>query len=333
MTPADPRDPLAILPAITTELGKVFIGQERLIELVLAALLARGHLLVEGVPGLGKTLLVKALGRVLGLTTGRIQFTPDLMPADITGSHVFDLATREFVFRPGPVFTNYLLADEFNRAPAKTHAALLEVMQECQVTLDGNRYPLTPPFLVLATQNPIESEGTYHLPEAQLDRFLFKVVLAYPTAEEERDILDLHRDGRSPDHRLADLTTLLDAPRLLALQDHAERVAVHETILDYITAIIRLTREWPGVTLGASPRAGIALLQGARGLAMIRGRGFVIPDDVADIARPVLRHRLILSPEAEVDGRTADGIVGDILVRAPVPRGQEALPVADRTRG
>jgi MoxR-like ATPase len=302
-------------------LGSLFVGQEALVEGVLTAVVANGHVLVESVPGLGKTLLVKAVGRVLGLEANRIQFTPDLMPSDITGSHVFDLAERRFVFHPGPVFTQFLLADELNRSPAKTHAALLEVMAERQVTADGKRYPLAKPFLVLATQNPLENEGTYALPEAQLDRFLFKLPMDYPTQAEEERILSLHLGGASPERSLEVLAPITNAEGVQRLQAIAERLTVDPSIIAYITAIVRRTRGFPGLQVGASPRAGLAMLAAGRALALLRGRGYVVPDDIADVALPALRHRVILSPEAEVEGRTADAIVREILQAVEVPRG------------
>jgi MoxR-like ATPase len=311
----------ARLAAVRERLGAIFVGQEALVEGVLGAVLAGGHVLVESVPGLGKTLLVKAVARVLGLGSSRIQFTPDLMPSDITGSHVFDLAERRFVFRPGPVFARYVLADELNRAPAKTHAALLEAMQERQVTLDGQRYPIEPPFLVVATQNPIESEGTYALPEAALDRFLIKLAIAYPDAEEERRIYGLHLAGASPDRAIADLEPACDATGVLAMQAAVATVLVDPAVVDYALRIVRRTRGYPGLHLGASPRAGVAILGFARALAAMRGRTFVVPDDIADAALPCLRHRVALAPEAEVEGRDADDLLRELLKSEPVPRG------------
>ena len=309
------------LERLRASLGTLFVGQRELVDGVLAAVVANGHVLVESLPGLGKTLLVKALARLLGLNANRIQFTPDLMPSDITGSHVFDLAERRFVFHQGPVFTQFLLADEFNRAPAKTHAALLEVMQERHVTLDGRRHSLELPFLVMATANPIENEGTYALPEAQLDRFLFKLVLEYPGEVEEERILSLHLAGTSPEQLLATLEPVTNAEGVLALQAMAARVSVEASIVRYITALVRKTRSWPGLHLGASPRAGVSMLAAARAIALLRGRTFVVPDDVSEVAMAALRHRVILSPEAEVEGRTADAILAEIIKSVEVPRG------------
>ncbi len=311
----------ATLTSIRAGLSRLFVGQSELVDGALIAVVGGGHVLVESLPGLGKTLLVKALGILLGLRTNRIQFTPDLMPSDITGSHVFDLAERRFIFHHGPVFCQFLLGDELNRAPAKTHAALLEVMQERQVTLDGKRYPVDAPFLVMATANPIENEGTYALPEAALDRFLVKLVLSYPGEDEERRILALHLHGGSPDQALAELRPVTDANGVIELQRLAASLTVSDDLIAYIAAIVRKTRSWPGLHLGASPRAGVALLSAARARALLHGRAFVIPDDVAELALPALRHRVILNPEAEVEGRTADAILEEVVKSVQVPRG------------
>ena len=289
---------------------------------MLRAVLAGGHVLVESVPGLGKTLLVKAVGKILGLNTNRIQFTPDLMPADITGSHVFDLAERKFVFHRGPIFTQFLLADEINRAPAKTHAALLEVMQERQVTLDGRHHALSPPFLVMATQNPIENEGTYALPEAQLDRFLFKLEMSYPGEMDEQRILGLHLSGSSPERILSEeVQTVLNTEDVIGLQQIASRLTVDHSIVVYITSIVRRTRGYPGLFMGASPRAGIAMLAAGRAAALTYGRSYVTPDDIAEVALAALRHRVILSPEAEVEGKHVDGVLKELIKSVEVPRG------------
>lgn len=321
-TPDELSQASGLLSACRAELGKLFVGQQALVDGVLNAVVASGHVLVESVPGLGKTLLVKAIARILGLATNRIQFTPDLMPADITGSHVFDLAERKFVFHQGPVFCQFLLADELNRAPAKTHAALLEVMQERQVTLDGRHYAMKPPFLVMATQNPIENEGTYALPEAQLDRFLFKLVMDYPGETDEQRILALHLAGSSPERILAEqVAPVTNAEGVLALQSFAARLTVDASIVTYITSVVRRTRGYPGLFLGASPRAGIAMLAAGRAAALSAGRTFVTPDDIAEVAIPALRHRVILSPEAEVEGKKVDGILGELLKSIEVPRG------------
>ena len=312
---------VALIDTIKERLGTIFVGQADLVESMLTAILANGHVMVESLPGLGKTLLVKSMSQLLGLDDNRIQFTPDLMPSDITGSHVFDMAEKKFNFHKGPVFTSFLLADELNRSPAKTHAALLEVMAEQQVTVDGNRYSVPRPFLVMATQNPIENEGTYVLPEAQLDRFLFKLVMTYPDQGEEENILRLHLFGKSPMKDVEQLTAVTDANGVIELQKLAGGLTVDDSIIAYITNIVRRTRGFPGLYLGASPRAGLAMLAAARATALIRGRNFVIPDDVADVALPALRHRVLLSPEAEVEGRQADQIIKEILKAVEVPRG------------
>lgn len=309
------------IETLMAEAGKVYVGQEDFVKLTLVALFAGGHVLIESVPGLGKTLLVRILGEALGCSFGRVQFTADLMPSDITGQPVFDQRTQDFRFRRGPVFTQILLADEINRSPAKTHAALLEIMQESRVTVDGTTYPIEPPFLVLATQNPIESEGTYSLPEAQLDRFLFKLVVNYPKVEEEHAILKLHSARSNLEKQIADkIHVVLNPERILQIQDTCRQVSADDKILHYITAIVRKTREWPAFFMGASPRAGIALLSGARVLAAFSGRSYVTPDDVSELVLPALRHRVILSPEAEVEGDTTDHSLKALLKTIEVPR-------------
>ena len=302
------------------EVNKVFVGQQTLVRGVLASLLAEGHVLIESVPGLGKTLLVRVLGQVLGCSFNRIQFTPDLMPSDVTGSPIYDERINDFRFRPGPVFTQILLADEINRAPAKTHSALLEIMQENRVTIDGVSYPIEPPFLVMATQNPIESEGTYNLPEAQLDRFLFKLVVAYPSASEETDILKLHTRGFGIDRGIADRLSVVTSPaEVRAMQRRAERVLVDDHVLGYIATLVRKTRQWPTFSLGASPRAGVAILRGARAVAAMEGREYILPDDVQDVLLPALRHRVLLTPEAEVEGQSADELLTALIRSVEVP--------------
>ena len=306
---------------VMAEVNKVYVGQDSLVRGVMAALLADGHVLIESVPGLGKTLLVRALGRVLGCDFNRIQFTPDLMPSDVTGSPVYDERTHDFRFRPGPVFTQLLLADEINRAPAKTHSALLEIMQEYRVTVDGTAHPITRPFLVLATQNPIESEGTYNLPEAQLDRFLFKLVAGYPDSAEETRILRLHTLGSSPEKLLADdLVTVTSQAEVLEVQRLCGMVMVDDRVLNYISTLVRKTRDWPTFSLGASPRAGVAILRGARAVAALEGRDFAVPDDVQEVAPWALRHRVMLTPEAEVEGQSADDLLADLIRSVEVPR-------------
>lgn len=303
------------------EIAKIYVGQDEFVLGTLVALLSGGHVLIESVPGLGKTLLVRVLGRVLGCKFNRIQFTPDLMPSDITGQPIFDMRDQEFRFRPGPVFTQILLADEINRSPAKTHAALLEIMQELRVTIDGQVHELERPFLVMATQNPIESEGTYNLPEAQLDRFMFKVIIDYPKEFEEADILRLHRDNADLTGKLEDsLQQVTDPEEIQKAYDICSKITVDDKVIDYINRIVRKTREWPHLFLGASPRAGIGLLKGSRTLAACSGRDYVTPDDVSDLVLPALRHRVILSPEAEVEGRHTDEVLTEMLRTIEVPR-------------
>ena len=305
---------------ITDEVGKIFVGQDELVLGTLVALFSNGHVLIESVPGLGKTLFVRTLGQVLGCQFGRIQFTADLMPSDITGAPIFDMKTQEFRFRPGPVFTQLLLADEINRSPAKTHAALLEIMQERRVTIERTSHKLARPFLVMATQNPIEAEGTYNLPEAQLDRFMLKLVVNYPSAEEEARILALHSVQVDLDNRLADLATVTSPEEIVATTEQMGEVLVDPKLIDYVNALVRQTRQWPQFYLGASPRAGLALMQGARTLAAFRGRDYAVPDDVVELALPALRHRVILSPEAEVEGHGVDELLTDLIRSVEVPR-------------
>lgn len=306
---------------ITQEVAKIYVAQEELVLGTLVALFSSGHVLIESVPGLGKTLFVRTLGRVLGCRFGRIQFTADLMPSDITGAPIFDMKLQEFRFRPGPVFAQLLLADEINRSPAKTHAALLEIMQEYRVTIDGVSHPLERPFLVLATQNPLESEGTYNLPEAQIDRFMFKLVADYPLEEEEANILKLHGGQQDINRRLEEEVDVVTSPEEI-MRITRENAAVHfdERLVDYVNKLVRRTRKWPQFHLGASPRAGIALLQGARTLAAFYGRDYAVPDDVAQIILPALRHRVILTAEAEVEGHKVDDLLADLVRSVEVPR-------------
>jgi MoxR-like ATPase len=305
---------------VVGEIEKVFVGQDELVRGVLTALLADGHVLIESVPGMGKTLLVRALGQVLGCAFSRIQFTPDLMPSDVTGSPIYDERIHDFRFRPGPVFTQILLADEINRAPAKTHSALLEIMQEARVTIDGVVHLIERPFLVLATQNPIESEGTYNLPEAQLDRFLFKLVASYPSLEEETEILRLHTREGGPDAALAvGLARITGPEEVQAMQRLSAEVLVDDHVLGYIAALVRETRQWPTFSLGASPRAGVAILRGTRAVAALEGRDFAVPDDVQEVILPALRHRVGLTPEAEVEGRGPDELLLELIQSVEVP--------------
>jgi MoxR-like ATPase len=306
---------------ICDEVGKVYIGQEELILGTLVALFSSGHVLIESVPGLGKTLFVRTLGKVLGCDFGRIQFTADLMPSDITGAPIYSMKTQEFEFRPGPVFTQFLLADEINRSPAKTHAALLEIMQEYRVTVDGKTHELTRPFLVMATQNPIESEGTYNLPEAQLDRFMFKLFVDYPDASEEARILELHSRQVDLNKQLAESVETVTTPaEITRVTKENANVKIAAPLLDYINRLVRMTRTWPQFHMGASPRAGIALMQGARTLAAFSGRDYAIPDDVVEIALPSLRHRVILTAEAEVEGHQVDALLQEMIRTIEVPR-------------
>lgn len=306
---------------IAAEIGKLFVGQDELVLGSLTALFAGGHVLIESVPGLGKTLFVRTLGRVLGCENGRIQFTADLMPSDITGAPVYDMQRSEFRFRPGPVFTQFLLADEINRSPAKTHAALLEIMQEYRVTVDGTSHRVPRPFLVLATQNPLESEGTYNLPEAQLDRFMFKLRVEYPTAAQEAEILKLHSQQVDLNQRLKDeVATVTNPEQVLQVMQLCSTVRIEESLVDYINKIVRATRTWPAFHIGASPRAGLALMQSARTLAAFSGRDYAIPDDVVDIAIPALRHRVQLTAEAEIEGRTSDEELTALIRGIEVPR-------------
>jgi MoxR-like ATPase len=306
---------------VTQEIAKIYVGQDELVLGALVALFSSGHVLIEAVPGLGKTLFVRTLGRVLGCQFSRIQFTADLMPSDITGAPIFDMKTQEFRFRPGPVFTQFLLADEVNRSPAKTHAALLEIMQEYRVTVDGKSHPLERPFLVLATQNPIESEGTYNLPEAQLDRFMFKLIADYPLEDEEASILRLHSGQLDINERLEeDLETVTSPGEIMRITHENSEVHIDDRLLDYVNSIVRLTRKWPQFHLGASPRAGIALMQGARTLAAFDGRDYAVPDDVVQIVLPALRHRVMLTAEAEVEGHNVDALLTELVRSVEVPR-------------
>ena len=309
-----------VVENIRREVGKVMVGQEEVLEGVLIALIARGHVLIEGVPGLGKTLLVRTLARVLSLQFKRIQFTPDLMPSDVTGNKVFDPKQNDLVFRPGPVFTQLLLADEINRAPAKTQSALLEAMQEYTATIDGQSHQLPRPFITLATQNPVESQGTYPLPEAQLDRFMFKLNMGYPSKSEENRILENYAQGfDAGDLSRTDVRPCCDAATIARLQEAAAQVRVDPRILDYITSLVGQTRGWGSLYLGASPRASVTLLLGSRIAAAIAGRDYVNPDDVRRLAPWTLRHRVILNPDAEIEGLSPDDVVSQILAAVDVP--------------
>lgn len=306
---------------ILNELRKVIVGQDEVIEQILVAILAEGHALIEGVPGTAKTLTVKTLARIIGAHFSRIQFTPDLMPSDITGTNVFNMRTSEFSLRHGPVFTDLLLADEINRTPPKTQAALLEAMEERQTTIDGDRYQLSPLFTVLATENPIEYEGTYPLPEAQLDRFLLKILIDYPSAEAELEIV-ARWDAGFNSRRLdaIDVQPIPDAGAISKCRAEIRALRVEPGVQKYIVEIIRKTRSHPSILYGASPRASVALLVCSKALAAMRGRDFVTPDDIRDIAAPVLRHRLALRAEAELDGASTDHAITEILKSVEVPR-------------
>jgi MoxR-like ATPase len=305
--------------AVRQQIGQVIVGQQDLLELLLTALLADGHVLLEGVPGVAKTLTAKLLARTLAVPFSRIQFTPDLMPADVLGTSIFRPAQGDFEFRPGPIFASVVLIDEINRAPAKTQSALFEVMEERTVTQDGTAHQLGSPFVVLATQNPVEQEGTYRLPEAQLDRFLFKLHVGYPTLAEEIQILQGHHSGfgGAP---LDKVQPVLSAQDLAALRQQVGQQRVEANVLEYIAKIVGQTRAHKALYLGASPRASIALLNGAKALAALRGRDFVTPEDVQFLAAPVLRHRIMLTPEREMEGGTADEVVKQLVQSVEVPR-------------
>jgi MoxR-like ATPase len=302
----------------TESVHKVIVGQDETIRLAFMALALRGHILIEGVPGTAKTLLARTAARLIGGSFKRIQFTPDLMPSDIVGTSIFEIATSSFRIRLGPVFANVVLADEVNRAPAKTQAALLEAMEERQVTLEGQSHPLPDPFIVIATQNPVEYEGTYPLPEAELDRFLFKAVVAYPQQPEEAAILRRHEKGRPLD--LVETLDPLGPGDLVTSRDEIERVTVEDSVVDYIVRIVEETRRSGDLVLGASPRAGVHLLHAAKASAALDGRDFVTPDDVKSLVPPTLRHRVVLKAEAEIEGVDADAALRRVLARLDVPR-------------
>ncbi len=304
---------------IKAQVARVIVGQEELVEGLLVATLARGHVLVEGAPGLGKTLMARALAVASGCVFKRIQFTPDLMPSDVTGSSVYERQTGTFTFAPGPIFTELLLADEINRAPAKTQSALLEAMQDRQVTVDGTSRPLPSPFVVIATQNPVESQGTYPLPEAQLDRFLVKLTVSDPPREVEQIIVRHHADGFDPSD-LSQLEAVTSPAELAAMQRFAQSIKIDDAVIAYIVDLTRRTREDRAIELGASPRASIALLKAAQVIAAAEGRAFVTPDDVKPMVKPVLRHRVMLHPDAQLQGVTPDDRIEDLLRNAPVPR-------------
>jgi MoxR-like ATPase len=305
---------------VRTEMSKVIIGQHQIVDQLLLVVICRGHALLEGVPGLAKTLAVKTLARICGLGFQRVQCTADLMPADVMGTNIFHTATSSFALHRGPIFTDLLLVDEINRTSPRTQAALLEAMEERQVTIDGTRYPLTDNFAVFATQNPVEFEGTYPLPEAQLDRFLLKIRIDYPSAHEEAEILVRFEQGFDPAHMERIPIAPIDPALLAAARQEIEQVRVEPALHSYIVSLVRRTRDWPAISLGASPRAAIGLLFVARALAGAEGRDFLIPDDIKAAAPPVLRHRILLKPDAELEGLTSDQVIAEILATIEVPK-------------
>lgn len=304
---------------VRTELGKFVIGQTEMVDLLMTGIFSNGHLLLEGVPGVAKTLSAKVLSKALKVDFSRIQFTPDMMPSDVIGTSIFNMKDAQFSFKKGPIFSNIVLIDEINRAPAKTQAALFEVMEERQITYDGERYPMSFPFLVIATQNPIEQEGTYSLPEAQLDRFLFKIKLGYPELNEEEQILTRYKNNIKPP-KLDDIVPVFDAAEVQKIQDTVEKVIVEDNLVKYIAAIIHKTRNHGKIYLGGSPRASLAILRSTKSMAAIRGRDFVTPEDIQFVAVHVLNHRLILTPEAEMEGVTPEDVVKEIIQTLEVPR-------------
>ncbi len=307
------------IDSLKDQLSKVIVGQENFVELLIVGLLANGHVLIEGVPGVAKTITAKLFAKCLDTNFSRLQFTPDLMPSDVLGTSVFNMKTSDFEFKKGPVFSNIILIDEINRAPAKTQAALFEVMEERQVTIDGNMYKMEAPFMVLATQNPIEQEGTYALPEAQLDRFLFKIDVGYPEFEDEVLILKTHhqRKGKLPETAIE---AVLTPETICRLRDQIHEIVVEEKLLHYIAELIHKTRNHPHLYLGASPRASIAVMNAAKAFAAINGRDFVIPEDIKNALKPVLGHRLILSPDREMEGMTAGRVIDMIAQSVEIPR-------------
>lgn len=310
---------MAALERLREQVRKVIVGQHELVDHLLIALLTDGHVLLEGVPGVAKTLSARLVAQLLDCSFGRIQFTPDLMPADILGTNVFDQRSMEFSFRKGPIFANIILTDEINRAPAKTQSALFEVMEERQTTVDGTAYPMKSPFMVIATQNPIEQEGTYRLPEAQLDRFVMKVLVDYPTPEEEAEILRRHQ-GQGGMMDVKSISPVMSVSEIEALRAAVREVTVEDSILTYISSIVQATRGNASIELGASPRASIGLMSTAKALAVFGGRDFVIPDDVQAATLPVLRHRITLTAEREMDGLTADDVIKTLVSTIDVPR-------------
>lgn len=310
-----------LIDRFRSEMAKVIIGQQQVIDQVLIGLFASGHVLIEGVPGLGKTLLVRALARCFNGQFSRIQFTPDLMPSDVTGHVIYDMKSSQFTLRKGPIFTHLLLADEINRAPAKTQSALLEIMQESQVTIEGKALDVPKPFMTLATQNPLEQEGTYPLPEAQLDRFLLKILIDYPNESEEQQLVSHVTNGQVGDNLNVDKITPFLAPEdVIKIQTLCARIQVDSEVNAYAVRIIRTTREWQGISVGAGPRGAISLIRAARAAALLTGRDYVSPDDIKTIALPALRHRIILAPELELEGHDADHVLTALLDTVDAPR-------------
>ncbi|HVZ40675.1 MAG TPA: MoxR family ATPase [Candidatus Kapabacteria bacterium] len=307
------------LDQLRTEVGKIVVGQQEMLELIIAALLSDGHVLLEGVPGIAKTLTAKLVARTLAVDFSRIQFTPDLMPSDIVGTSIFNTKSSEFEFKRGPVFSNVVLIDEINRAPAKTQAALFEVMEERQVTVDGTTYPMTPPFVVLATQNPIDQEGTYRLPEAQLDRFMFKIEVSYPTLDEEtRILMQAHARREANDPTM--VQPVLSADAVATYRARVRAVHCDDPLLRYIAQIVEATRNNSALYLGASPRASLAIMIGAKAFAAMAGRDFVTPDDIRRVVTPVLQHRILLTPEREMEGVVPKDVIKQIVEKIEVPR-------------
>ncbi|VAW99720.1 MoxR-like ATPases [hydrothermal vent metagenome] len=310
-----------LVQSLRAEISKAVVGQDQVIEQVLIALFAGGHVLIEGVPGLGKTLLVRALAQTFNGNFSRIQFTPDLMPSDITGHAMYDMKSESFRIRRGPVFTNLLLADEINRAPAKTQAALLEVMQEQQVTIEGKALAFDLPFMTLATQNPLEQEGTYPLPEAQLDRFLLKVLIDYPSDSDEKILVRNITAGKIGDSiNVEAVAAIVNSQSIIKIQQIVAQLQIDQRVSDYAVNIVRQTRNWPGIMVGAGPRGGISLVRAARAAALLNGNDFVTPDDIKNITIAALRHRIVLSPEMEIEGQSADDILTALLESVDAPR-------------
>ena len=306
--------------SLQEQIDQVFIGQQQILKQVLIGLLSGGHVLIEGLPGLGKTLLVRSLATCIGGDFSRIQFTPDLMPSDVTGHAIYDMADKSFQMRKGPVFTNLLLADEINRAPAKTQAALLEVMQEKQVTIEGQSYPAGQPFMVLATQNPIEQEGTYPLPEAELDRFMMKIIIDYPALDEEVSLVKLATQGQNDSFQMNTLKQVMTVEQVIELQQVVSDILIDDMVVDYVVRIVRATRDWSGLAKGASPRASIAIVRAAKAHALLEGNDFVTPDDVKEVALMVLRHRVMLTTDMEIEGTDSDLVLSNLLDNIEAPR-------------